>query len=76
MQPVIKKWGNSFAIRIPNHILQSLQIKEESILEITLEQNKIILEKKQDLATLCQEITVNNLHSDLEWEDIPKGKEW
>lgn len=76
MQTAIKKWGNSFAIRIPNHILQSLQIKEESILEITLEQNKIILEKKQDLATLCQEITVNNLHSDLEWEDIPKGKEW
>ena len=76
MQTALKKWGNSLAIRIPNHILQSFQLKEGSILELTLEQNKIIIEKKQDLATLCQEITPSNLHTNPEWEDIPKGKEW
>lgn len=46
MQISIKKWGNSLAIRIPSNISKTLNLKD----------NKIILEKKQDLASLCQNI--------------------
>lgn len=76
MQTAIKKWGNSLAIRIPNPILKSLKLEEESILDIVLQGDKIILEKKQDLYSLCEAITEENLNIVSEWDDIPKGKEW
>lgn len=76
MQTAIKKWGNSLAIRIPNHILKALALKEESVLDIALQNNKIILEKKQDLQSLCQEITQDNLNIFTEWDDTSVGKEW
>lgn len=76
MQTAIKKWGNSLAIRIPNPILKSLKLEKESILDIVLQGDKIILEKKQDLYSLCEAITEENLNIVSEWDDIPKGKEW
>ena len=76
MQTAIKKWGNSLAIRIPNPILKSLKLEEESVLEIVLQDNKIILEKKQDLYSLCEAITEENLNIDSQWDDTPIGKEW
>lgn len=76
MQTSIKKWGNSLAIRIPSNISKTLNLKEESIIDINLKDNKIILEKKQDLASLCQNIDENNLNIDSQWKDNTVGKEW
>lgn len=76
MQTAIKKWGNSLAIRIPNHILKALAPEEESVLDIALQNNKIVLEKKQDLQSLCQEITQDNLNIFTERDDTSVGKEW
>lgn len=76
MQTAIKKWGNSLAIRIPNPILKSLKLEEESILDIVLQDDKIILEKKQDLYSLCDAITEDNLNIDSQWDDASVGKEW
>lgn len=76
MQTSIKKWGNSLAIRIPSNISKALNLKEESIIDINLRDNKIILEKKQDLALLCQNIDENNLNIDSQWGDNAVGKEW
>lgn len=76
MQTSIKKWGNSLAIRIPSNISKTLNLKEESIIDINLKDNKIILEKKQDLASLCQNIDDNNLNIDSQWGDNAVGKEW
>lgn len=76
MQTAIKKWGNSLAIRIPNPILKSLKLEEESVLDIVLQDNKIILEKKQDLYALCEAITEDNLNIDSQWDDVSVGKEW
>lgn len=76
MQTSIKKWGNSLAIRIPSNISKTLNLKEKSIIDINLKDNKIILEKKQDLASLCQNIDDNNLNIDSQWGDNVVGKEW
>lgn len=76
MQTAIKKWGNSLAIRIPSNISKTLNLKEESIIDINLKDNKIILEKKQNLASLCQNIDENNLNIDSQWGDNAVGKEW
>lgn len=76
MQTAIKKWGNSLAIRIPSSISKTLNLKEESIIDINLKDNQIILEKKLDLISLCQNIDESNLNIDSQWEDSAMGKEW
>jgi antitoxin MazE len=45
MQATIVKWGNSQGIRIPKVFLKNLQITENDIVEIKLEDEKIIIEK-------------------------------
>ncbi|WP_300220664.1 hypothetical protein [uncultured Helicobacter sp.] len=46
------------------------------MLDITLQNNKIVLEKKQDLQSLCQEITQDNLNIFIEWGKSSMGKEF
>ncbi|TYU99878.1 AbrB/MazE/SpoVT family DNA-binding domain-containing protein [Listeria monocytogenes] len=41
----IKKWGNSKAIRLPNNILNALNIHENDDLQIEVIDNKTILTK-------------------------------
>lgn len=76
MQKTIKKWDKPLAIRIPINISKTLILKEESIIDINLKDNKIILEKKQDLTSLCQNIDEDNLNIDSQWGDNVVGKEW
>ena len=45
MQTTIVKWGNSQGIRIPKAFLQNLQIAEDDLVDIKLENEKIIIEK-------------------------------
>lgn len=71
-----QKWGKSPTIRISSNISKPLNLKEESIIDINLKDNKIILEKKQDLVSLCQNIDISNLNIDSQWGDNAVGKEW
>ncbi len=45
MQASVQKWGNSHGIRIPKHIMTSLSIVENEILDIKTEDEKIIITK-------------------------------
>ena len=45
MQTTIVKWGNSQGIRIPKAFLQSIQIAENDPVDVTLENEKIIIKK-------------------------------
>lgn len=74
MQTMLKKWGNSLAIRIPNHLVERLQISQDSILEIDEIDGKLIIQKPKDLQILCNQITPNNLNIDT--QENPQGKEW
>ena len=42
---VIRKWGNSQAIRIPKNYLDSLGIKENDPVSLSLEDNSIVIKK-------------------------------
>jgi len=45
MQTTIVKWGNSQGIRLPKAFLKSAQISENDHVDITLENEKIIIKK-------------------------------
>ena len=46
MQTTIVKWGNSQGIRIPKAFLKSAHIAENDPVDMTLENEKIIISKK------------------------------
>lgn len=74
MQTNVKKWGNSLAIRLPNAVVENLNLSDNNTLEIKLDKNKIILSKKDKLKSLLNGINESNLHSD-DFE-LMRGKEW
>jgi antitoxin MazE len=45
MQTTIAKWGNSQGIRLPKAFLQNIQINENDSVDVSLEDNKIIIKK-------------------------------
>lgn len=42
----IQKWGNSQGIRIPKTLLNELNIRENEILSLEINNNKLIIQKK------------------------------
>lgn len=42
----IQKWGNSQGIRIPKALLNELNIRENEILSLEINNNKLIIQKK------------------------------
>ena len=45
MQTTVVKWGNSQGIRLPKAFLKSIQITENDPVDITLENEKIVIKK-------------------------------
>jgi len=43
MEAVVKKWGNSLGIRIPNKIAKELFLKDGSFVDINDKQDEIVI---------------------------------
>ena len=76
-QVVIRTWGNSQGIRIPKDILAKMQLKTSDILDISIEDDAIVLRKQfrhksfeERLAEYEGKISV----TDFDWGK-PKGRE-
>lgn len=77
MTTKVQKWGNSYAVRLPKAMVDSLAIEKNSKVEITLRDNSIFIrpaEKKVTLKDLISKITKKNRHSAIDWGNT-KGKE-
>jgi antitoxin MazE len=78
MRAVVKKWGNSAAVRIPSGIMESAQLKLDEPVDVREEGGRIIVEPirrgKFDLAELLAGITAQNVHSAIDF-GAGRGKE-
>lgn len=78
METKIQKWGNSDGIRIPKNYLKSLNLKTNDLVDIKLEEDKIVIEKpKKKHLTLEERIAAYdgpNLCKEFEWDE-PRGRE-
>jgi antitoxin MazE len=75
MEIVVKKWGNSLGIRIPNIIAKELSLKDGSSVEIEDINGQIIISpKKYNLHEMLDKIDKSNLHPEFDTGTI-KGKE-
>ncbi|MCL2793568.1 MAG: AbrB/MazE/SpoVT family DNA-binding domain-containing protein [Spirochaetaceae bacterium] len=76
METVVKKWGNSLGIRIPNHIARELLLKEGSSVDINDNGKEIVIRpiKKNKLTEMLSKINEQNLHKEID-TGAPVGKE-
>jgi antitoxin MazE len=78
MKSVVKKWGNSAALRIPAPIMRAARLELDEPVDVREESGRIIIEaarpKEYDLAALVKGITRENLHEEIDFGG-PAGKE-
>ncbi len=78
MKAVVKKWGNSAALRIPAHLMRAAQLELDEPVDVREESGRIVIEpvrrKTYDLAALLKGITRANLHQETDF-GRPVGKE-
>ncbi len=71
MRGVIKKWGNSAAIRLPAPLLRSLRLNLEDRIDMRLENGCIVLEPVAtddcSLGDLLGRITPDNVHPEIDF---------
>ncbi len=73
MRGVVKKWGNSAAVRIPASVLEAAQVSLDQPVEVREEAGRIVIEPvrptRYDIAALVSGITDENRH-----EPVGTGK--
>ena len=70
MKVQIQKWGNSLALRIPKSFAIESKVKQGSVVEVSLEQDKIVVapiaEPEFTLDDLLAKVTKRNLHKEVD----------
>jgi antitoxin MazE len=78
MRAIVKKWGNSAAVRIPSGIMQAAHLNLDQAVEVLEQGGQIVIKPirsgKVVLADLLAGITPDNLHGGVDFGN-PVGKE-
>lgn len=78
MNTKIQKWGNSLGIRLPKEIANNQALTAGSVVKVSTEDQKIIIEKVSNprftIESLVAGINKDNLHAETDWGE-PRGKE-
>jgi antitoxin MazE len=67
METVVRKWGNSLGIRIPNTIIRELSLKDGSCVDIRNKGKEIIIKPKEKntLVKILNKINEKNIHDEV-----------
>lgn len=77
MTTKIQKWGNSQAVRIPKHMLDSLNWGDNEIVALTIEDGKVVIEavtKRKNIKELFADFDGEYTPIEMDWGE-PVGKE-
>jgi antitoxin MazE len=78
VQGVVKKWGNSAAVRIPASVLEAAQVRLDQPVDVREEGGRIVIEPlrlaRYDIEALVAGITDENRHDPIEMGK-PVGQE-
>ena len=80
METVIKKWGNSLALRIPKLLADEMGLDEDSAVELLLEEGKLVIvpavAPRYTLESLLADVTVENLHDEVDTGVAVRSEVW
>ncbi len=78
MKAMVKRWGNSAAVRIPAAVMQAVRLDLDDAVDVREEAGRIVIEpvrrKVYDLDELVKGITSKNEHAPVDF-GLPSGKE-
>ena len=78
MKSLVRKWGNSPAVRIPAAVMEAARLRLDQAVDVRVEDGRIIIEPihvpDRDLATLLRGIRPDNLHEPVDFGS-PVGRE-
>ena len=76
MRATVSKWGNSLGLRIPRGLAQDAGLAEGSVVELRVEDGRLIAEPVavESLEALLSKVTTKNRHEEL-LIDAPRGRE-
>jgi antitoxin MazE len=70
VETVIKKWGNSLALRIPKPLADEAGLEVDSAVDLLLEEGKLVIvpavTPRYTLESLLADVTVENLHDEVD----------
>ena len=80
MQGVVRKWGNSAAIRLPAGVLKAVSLKIDQAVDVREEDERISIEPVRavplKLEELVSDITVENRHDEMDFGQSVGGESW
>lgn len=80
METVVKKWGNSAAVRIPAAVLEAAHLGIDQSVDVREEQGRIVIEPTRStvysLAELVGGITKDNQHAAVDTGFAVGGEVW
>ena len=78
MKTIVKKWGNSLAIRIPKVISEELSIEYDTELEMIAKNGFLILTPRPSyrLKDLLAQVSEENLHEEIKTGYRTGREEW
>jgi antitoxin MazE len=76
METIVKNWGNSLGIRIPNTIVKELSLEDGSFVDIRDKGKEIVIKPKEKdkLLKILNKINEKNVHGEV-GTDGPMGNE-
>ena len=70
MRVQVQKWGNSLALRIPKPFAEDVDVKEGSVVDLSIAEGKLVAapvrEKKVTLRQLLAKVHSGNLHGEVD----------
>ena len=80
MKVLVKKWGNSAAIRIPASLMQAAHLNLDQAVDVKEEHGRIVIEAEKPKAFLLQDlldgITSANLHRPVDTGPVVGREVW
>lgn len=79
MQTVVKKWGNSLALRLPQNLAADLNLAEGSTVSMTLEDHALVVRparKRYRLEDLLDQTPAEAKRGETDWGDAKGGEHW
>lgn len=68
MRSKIQKWGHSLAVRIPKGLAEEATIRENTRVEITVQDEALMItpiRRRASLRSLLDQVTEENLHGEI-----------
>ena len=79
MQTVVKKWGNSLALRLPQTMAADLKLEEGAAVSMTLEDHALVVRpvrKRYRLQDLLDMTPSEAKRGEANWGEAKGGEEW